>query len=175
MQNQKPRRRAYLDDFKPDASGNYVYCGKMLAFCGSETDRRRFRRRFGLCCAFMLAAEIAVGCLNPGELDNTMPVLIPYMLQVIFAAAFLWSGVRLVFADDPLRAYLHRQTVQRLPTLAVLLAVCAGATFLSALIVLIVQKSFDGAGIVYLLLQLAVCAAALFGRAHIRRAEWKES
>ena len=173
MQGQRPRRKAYLDDFKPDAAGHYVYCGTTLAFYGTNEERRRFRFCFGLCCAVILAAEIAAGCLNVGTLDNTMLVLIPYMLQIVFAAAFLWAGGRLVFAGDPLRAYVHRQTVQRLPILAVILAVCAGATCICAVIALILQKSANAASIVYLLLFFAVCAAALCARAAIRKVHWK--
>ena len=89
MQGQRPRRKAYLDDFKPDAAGHYVYCRTTLAFCGTTEERRRFRFCFGLCCAVILAAEIAAGCLNVGTLSAALVIALVFIVAGAILIALL--------------------------------------------------------------------------------------
>ncbi len=174
MTEKKPRGlRPWLDDIQLDGSGKYAYKGSHMKFSGDEAQRKRFLWRLGLPMAGAAVCTVAAGCLNVGDADNTMYVLIPYMIEVIAAVAFVWSSVRLLLGGSILRSYVFDQTVKRLPVLAVLLALGAAATLTGAAVFLILHQTIDAATAVYLLLHAAVCALSLFGFKALRKAKWE--
>lgn len=174
MAEKKPRGlRPWLDDIQLDGSGKYAYKGSHMKFSGDEAQRRRFLLSLGLCMGGAAVCTVAAGCLNVGDADNTMYVLIPYMIEVIAAVAFVWSSVRLLLGGSVLRSYVFDQTVKRLPVLAAVLAFGAAATLIGAAVFLILHKTVDVSIAVYLLLHAAVCALSLFGFQVLRKAKWE--
>ncbi len=174
MAEKKPRGfRPWLDDIRLEDNGKYAYKGSHMKFSGDETQRKRFLWRLGLSMGGAAVCTVAAGCLNVGDADNTMYVLIPYMIEVIAAVAFLWSAVRLLLGGNVLRSYVYDQTVKRLPVLAVVLAVGAAATLLGTAVFLILHKTIDVSTAVYLVLHTAVCALSLFGFQALRKAKWE--
>lgn len=174
MAEKKPRgRRPWLDDIRLEDSGKYAYKGSHMKFSGDEAQRRRFLLTLSLCMGGAVACTVAAGCLNVGDADNTMYVLIPYMIEVVAAVAFLWSSVRLLLGGSVLRSYVFDQTVKRLPVLAAVLAVGAAATLTGAAVFLILNKTIDASTAVYLALHAAVCALSLLGFKVLRKATWE--
>ena len=93
MAEKKPRGlRPWLDDIQLDGSGKYAYKGSHMKFAGDETQRKRFLLTLGLSMGGAAVCTVAAGCLNVSDADNTMYVLIPYMIEVIAAVAFVWSS-----------------------------------------------------------------------------------
>lgn len=174
MAERKPRgRRPWLDDFKLEDSGQYAYQGSHMKFSGDAQLRKRFLWRLGLSMGGAAACTVAAGCLNVGDADNTVYVLIPYMIEVIAAVAFVWSAVRLLLGGSILRSYVFDQTVKRLPVLAVALAVGAAATLIGAAVFLILRRTIGVSDAVYLTLHAAVLALSLLGLRVLRGAKWE--
>ena len=174
MAEKKPRgRRPWLDDMQLDDSGEYAYKGSHMRFAGDEAASRAYRLKLGALSAVLLALTVAAGCLDVGELDNTHYVLIPYMLEVVLTAAFVWSAVRLLLKGTLVRAYVFTQTARRLPVLAILIAASAAATAVAAAVHLILQRTIGVSTGVYLLLHAADCAAALVCFKVLRNVKWE--
>ena len=174
MAEKKPRGfRPWLDDIRLEDSGKYAYKGSHMKFSGDETQRKRFLWRLGLSMGGAAVCTVAAGCLNVGDADNTMYVLIPYMIEVIAAVAFVWSSVRLLLGGSVLRSYVFNQTVKRLPVLAAILALGAAATLVGAAVFLILHQTIDASTAVYIFLLAAVCALSLLGWKALRSAEWE--
>lgn len=174
MAEKKPRgRRPWLDDMQLDDSGEYAYKGSHMRFAGDEAASRAYRLKLGALSAVLLALTVAAGCLDVGELDNTHYVLIPYMLEVVLTAAFVWAAARLLLKGSLVRAYVFAQTARRLPVLAVLIALSAAATAVAAAVLLGMRKTIDAPCGIYLLLHAADCACALVTFFTLRKAKWE--
>ena len=107
----KLKHKEYLNDFKRQENGQYVYEGAFYAWNG---DRKKSLLRLWLIGLGMMASAVAGGCIPAAGMDNTFYVIIPFMLEVIFAASVLWALVRLTAAGDPMRGYLYEGTVEKL-------------------------------------------------------------
>ena len=174
MGEKKPRgRRPWLDEIKLEDSGQYAYKGSHMKFAGDDDAYRAFRLKLGVLASLLAAFAVAAGCLNVGELDNTYYVLIPYMLEVVLTAAFVWSAVRLLLKGTLVRAYVFTQTARRLPVLAILIAASAAATAVAAAVHLILQRTIGVSTGVYLLLHAADCAATLVCFKVLRNVKWE--
>jgi len=174
MAEKKPRgRRPWLDDIQLDGSGKYAYKGSHMKFSGDALQRKRYLWRLGVYMGGAAACTVAAGCLNVGDLDNTMYVLIPYMIEVIAAVAFVWSSCRLLLGGSVLRSYVYDQTVKRLPVLAVILFAGAAATLCGAAVFLILHKTIGVFTVLYLLLHAVVLTLSLLGFKVLREAKWE--
>ena len=174
MADKKPRgRRPWLDEIQLGGDGQYAYRGSHMKFSGDDSAFRRFRLTLGVCTALLAACAVAAGCLNVGTLDNTVWVLVPYMIEVICTAAFAWSAGRLLLQGSVVRGYIFKQTAQRLPVLAIVTAAAAVLTLGSAAVCSAIEKSWTVPVIVYLLLQAADCAVSLLGLKVLKQAAWE--
>ena len=174
MADKKPRgRRPWLDEIQLGGDGQYAYRGSHMKFGGDEAALRRFRLTTGVLTACLAVCVAATGCLNVGGLDNTVWVLVPYMLEVVFTAALAWSAVRLLLQGSVVRSYIFKQTSKRLPVLAVIDAAAAAITFGSAIVCSAIDSFWTAPVLVYLLLQAAVCALALLELKVLKRAAWE--
>lgn len=174
MADKKPRgRRPWLDEIQLSGDGQYAYRGSHMKFSGDDDAFRRFRGTLGSFTAVLVVCVAATGCLNVGKLDNTVWVLVPYMLEVVFTAALAWSAVRLLLQSSVVRSYIFQQTVKRLPVLAVIDASAAVLTFGSAIVLSAIEKSFPAPVIIYLLLQAAVCALSLLEWKALKQTTWE--
>ena len=174
MADKKPRgRRPWLDEIQLGGDGQYAYRGSHQKFSGDDEAFRCFRLTLGVAAALVAVCVVAAGCLNVGTLDNTVWVLVPYMLEVVLTAAFAWSAVRLLLQGSVVRSYIFKQTVKRLPVLAIVNAAAAVLTFGSAIVLTAIEKSWTTPVIVYLLLHAAVCALALLEWKLLKRAKWE--
>ncbi len=174
MADKKPRgRRPWLDEIQLGGDGQYAYRGSHMKFGGDEAALRRFRLTTSVLTACLAVCVAATGCLNVGKLDNTVWVLVPYMLEVVLTAALAWSAVRLLLQGSVVRSYIFKQTAKRLPVLAIIDAAAAAITFGSAIVYSAIDSFWTAPVVVYLLLQAAVCALALLALKVLKRAAWE--
>ena len=106
----RPFRRAYLNDFQADASGNYVYTGKCYAFLGDEREQKRYLLKAVLLEVLALFAAIFPECLSPVALSQNAFYLVPWLLELLFVLLAGWSLLRLFFHASELRAYVYEAT-----------------------------------------------------------------
>lgn len=174
MADRKPRgRRPWLDEIQLGGDGQYAYRGSHMKFSGGDEAFRRFRLTLGICAALLAVCAVGAGCLNVGTLDNTVWVLVPYMIEVVGTAAFVWSAVRLLLQGNVVRSYIFKQTVQRLPVLTIVTAAAAALTLICAAVCSAIEQSWTAPVIVYLLLQAADCAVSLLGLKVLKQTAWE--
>lgn len=167
-------RRDYLNDFRQNAAGEYLYTGEHYAFAEQGKSRRRFLTELWLLCGGALIAAVAAGCIPAAGMDSCFYVLIPYVVGLVAAVSLCWSLGRLTAGGDPLRAYVYQETVEKLPGRGALTAAAAGLTLIGAVIRLILF-GFEGeiwGSILFLALEAIILAASLLAGQWVRRQKW---
>ena len=115
------KHRSYLDDFQRDVNGEYQYRGAHYRYAGMM-EYRTLRRSLWLCCGFGTALVLAAGCLPGATAGAAWYVTLPTMLALAACGFLLWTLARWTKGGMTLRAYVHAQTVKRLPAEALLAA-----------------------------------------------------
>ncbi len=143
----RPYRRAYLNDFQKDAIGNYVYTGKLYAFCGDKKQKRTYVLRTLILWGIALASTVVPELFEPVEMSRSAFLLLPWLMQLIFIALTGWSLLRMTVHDDELREYVYKATVEKLPRRSMASAITSLLTLLFAVGILLVKQivpdSFD--------------------------------
>ena len=110
-EREKKKKRAYLDDFEKDLNGNYQYRGAHYRYAGEHPHSRV------LALLWLFCARAPVY------------LLLPYMAALVLALYAVVLLVRLTRGGARVRAYIHEQTAQKLPSLCRATAVlCAAAS-----------------------------------------------
>ena len=141
----RKKKRAYLDDFEKDLNGNYQYRGAHYHYKGTKSRGRALAWLWVLCGGATAYAPVWL--------------LLPYMAGLLAAGYAVYLLVRLTAAGEPLRAYIHEQTVLKLPGSCTLAAVLAGITAAAQLVQLAVSRQNLPARILFILLQAAAAGA----------------
>lgn len=161
----RKNKNAYLDDFEKDLNGNYQYRGAHYYYKGTQP---RGKALVGLwvLCGGGTACLLAAGFVHGATAHAPFWLLLPYMAGLLAGVYVLYLLVRLTAGGDPLRAYIHEQTAQKLP------GVCLAAAVLAALpaVAQLVQLALGGQNLAARLLfaALQTVAAAAFIRANKR-------
>ena len=161
----RKNKHAYLDDFEKDLNGNYQYRGAHYYYKGTQP---RGKALVGLwvLCGGGTACLLAAGFVHGATAHAPFWLLLPYMAGLLAGVYVLYLLVRLTAGGDPLRAYIHEQTAQKLP------GVCLAAAVLAALpaVAQLVQLALGGQNLAARLLfaALQTVAAAAFIRANKR-------
>ena len=172
---ERKKRRAYLDDFRKDASGEYRYEGDVYALDESTgLTKKGFVLRIALSLAAAVAAAAGQGLVPAPGMDNSPIVLIPYALSLIALLVLLWAEAGAVFAEYPMRKYKYERHVRTLPVRAIVFA-----SFEAAIIVCqTVHLAIYGAGgktaaaIAFYLFCVFGAAAALYAGHTAKRSRW---
>ena len=82
--------------------------------------------------------------------------------------------MRLTAAGEPLRAYIHEQTVLKLPGSCTLAAVLAGITAAAQLVQLAVSRQNLPARILFILLQAAAAGAFAMGNHQFKALKYEK-
>lgn len=168
----RKNKRAYLDDFARDLNGNYEYRGAYCHYTGSVPRRKRLARLWGLCAA---ASALAVGAgFVPGATARAaVYVSLPYMAALLAVVYSLWALVRMTAGGEPLRAYIHEQTVQKLPGRCLLAAVLCGVAAAGQLVSLVLA-GFSAARLIYLVMLAAAAGLFIAARDAVEKMEYKK-
>ena len=127
-EREKKKKRAYLDDFEKDLNGNYQYRGAHYRYAGGHPTAGCW-----LCCGCFCGGGAAL-TVGAGALPGPRPTHLctcccPYMAALVLALYAVVLLVRLTRGGARVRAYIHEQTAQKLPSLCRATAVlCAAAS-----------------------------------------------
>lgn len=116
-------RRSYLDDFQRDVNGEYHYTGAVLRYTGA-LPYPVLLRQLWLCAGAAAALALAAGCIPGATAHAPVWVTLPSMAALVAAGFAAWTLARWTKGGPSLRAYLHAQTVKRLPRQFAAAAVC---------------------------------------------------
>ena len=165
MMADRKNKHAYLDDFEKDLNGNYQYRGVHYYYKGTQP-RGKALAGLWVLCGGGTACLLAAGFVHGATAHAPFWLLLPYMAGLLAGVYVLYLLVRLTAGGDPLRAYIHEQTAQKLPGVCLAAAVLAALTAAAQL----VQLALGGQNLVARLLfaALQTVAAAAFIRASKR-------
>ncbi len=166
------KRRAYLDHFTKTASGEYVYAGGHYIFQNTGKSRKRALLELWLLGGGGAFAVLAGGCIPAPGVGNCAYVLIPYVASVIAVFSMLWAVGQLSLGGDPIREYIYRDSVEKLPRRAVITAVCTLLALVGEGIYLALHRQALAWGAVFLVLMALGAGAALWSRRTIKRLNW---
>lgn len=170
------KKRAYLDDFTQNVAGEYIYTGKIHAFCEEGTSRKKAMGILWLLTGAMAVLSVLSGCLPAAGMQNTFYVLIPYAGSLLSVVSVIWAMCRLSSEGEPVRDFIYKATVEQFKPRGTLAVVFTAATILAELLYLILNKGAGGmwpGTIVFLAAQAALLAAALFWRRRALGMHWK--
>ena len=165
MMADRKNKHAYLDDFEKDLNGNYQYRGAHYYYKGTQPRGKALAGLWVLCgggTACLLAADFVHGATAHAPFW----LLLPYMAGLLAGVYVLYLLVRLTAGGDPLRAYIHEQTAQKLPGVCLAAAVLAALTAAAQLVQLALGGQNLAARLLFAALQTV--AAAAFIRANKR-------
>lgn len=165
-------RRAYLDSYKKNEEGKYVYEGEVYTFKG-ENLRRELLRLWALCVALLLALA-AAGCSTAPGADSSAYVLLPYAANLATSLSVCWGMGRLTSGGNPIKAYVYEASVGQLPARAVGSALCSGAGLVGEGIYLFQNGTGGrtGACFLFLLLETAALILAMWIRKAVQDMKW---
>lgn len=165
MMADRKNKHAYLDDFEKDLNGNYQYRGAHYYYKGTQP---RGKALVGLwvLCGGGTACLLAAGFVHGATAHAPFWLLLPYMAGLLAGVYVLYLLVRLTAGGDPLRAYIHEQTAQKLPGVCLAAAVLAALTAAAQLVQLALGGQNLAARLLFAALQTV--AAAAFIRANKR-------
>lgn len=173
------KRREYLDDYKKDESGKYVYTGLLYTYADENgRSRKTVYALMWLFTVVLLAALVGGGLFKvPGMVDCPY-VLIPYAGAVIAALTMLWGMTSLSMAGHPLTKHDYETTVPKIPRRAYTAAVCSAITILGEIVFLIINGSggIPALNTVFYFVLIAAAGGSAFASAKLfSAASWKES
>ena len=165
MMADRKNKRAYLDDFEKDLNGNYQYRGAHYYYKGTQP-RGKALAGLWVLCGGGTACLLAAGFVHGATAHAPFWLLLPYMAGLLAGVYVLYLLVRLTAGGDPLRAYIHEQTAQKLPGVCLAAAVLAALTAAAQLVQLALGGQNLAARLLFAALQTV--AAAAFIRASKR-------
>lgn len=165
MMADRKNKHAYLDDFEKDLNGNYQYRGAHYYYKGTQP-RGKALAGLWVLCGGGTACLLAAGFVHGATAHAPFWLLLPYMAGLLAGVYVLYLLVRLTAGGDPLRAYIHEQTVQKLPGVCLAAAVLAALTAAAQLVQLALGGQNLAARLLFAALQTV--AAAAFIRANKR-------
>ncbi len=161
----RKNKHAYLDDFEKDLNGNYQYRGAHYYYKGTQP-RGKALAGLWVLCGGGTACLLAAGFVHGATAHAPFWLLLPYMAGLLAGVYALYLLVRLTAGGDPLRAYIHEQTAQKLPGVCLAAAVLAALTAAAQLVQLALGGQNLAARLLFAALQTV--AAAAFIRANKR-------
>lgn len=165
MMADRKNKHAYLDDFEKDLNGNYQYRGAHYYYKGTQP-RGKALAGLWVLCGGGTACLLAAGFVHGATAHAPFWLLLPYMAGLLAGVYALYLLVRLTAGGDPLRAYIHEQTAQKLPGVCLAAAVLAALTAAAQLVQLALGGQNLAARLLFAALQTV--AAAAFIRANKR-------
>lgn len=157
----RKNKHAYLDDFEKDLNGNYQYRGAHYYYKGMQP-RGKALAGLWVLCGGGTACLLAAGFVHGATAHAPFWLLLPYMAGLLAGVYVLYLLVRLTAGGDPLRAYIHEQTAQKLPGVCLAAAVLAALTAAAQLVQLALGGQNLAARLLFAALQ-TVAAAAFIG------------
>ncbi len=176
MAQKKDRRKAYLNAYRQNENGTYVYCGNLHTYQGDAKSLRLLKTELGICGAALFALLLAAGFLQTSGVGRCMYVMLPYAAALCGSISVCWGIFRFCTGPASLPAHICEAFLKKLPGHALFTACCC----IISLAGLILYLAFNGlpaasGGFFFFpLLNAAALTAALRIRFLVRSTEWKE-
>ena len=166
------KRWGYLNDYKKNAAGEYVYTGRVYAL----GDGKRYRAALSALAFGAAAVAVGSGCINAAGLSNTFYVILPYIGEIAAVFVLCWNTVRLLTAGQQIKAHVRDALEKYLPPAALALIVCSAAGLIASPVFLILNGT-EGKPFLcglYLFLKAVNVVLGLFARRHVKALSWTE-
>ncbi len=174
MTQKKDRRNAYLNNYRPDENGTYVYQGDLYTFRGDPRSLRRLKIRLAVLSSLLLFSLLAAGLLPFPGISRCIYIMLPYAAALCGGVSVCWGVARFCAGPASLTEHAHEAAARSLPDRAIF-TVCCCTACLIGLILYLIQNGLSAATFGYLVFPLlhgAALAAALRIRALLLSAEW---
>lgn len=174
--NNKKNRRAYLNDFQKDETGAYVYRGIVYDYEGSAQDLRFLKIRLGILGALTLIMLLWAGLIRVPGTDHCIYVLLPYVSALCGSVSVCWAVGCLCISGISIRAYLFRESIEKLPARCIFTACCSAVALLGEPVYILTNgmEIRDSGCILFLILQSIAITSALLLRSRIMRTRWRQ-
>ena len=172
----KKGRKAYLNDIRPNLSGEYVYTGAHLNFVPEKMSYRRAASAMAVYALLSLAAFAAAGFVRAGGMGNCFYVLIPYMAEAVAVFTLLLAVYKALTRGSRLRDYEYESSVVKMPVRALLSSVFAAVGLVCIFLFVILNGADGSAGeLAFLLFSKAVAIVSpLLMRRFMRSLRWEK-
>lgn len=121
-------RRAYLEDFHQNVAGEYIYTGQTHAW---KAPRGKTLLKLWLCAIAAIGAAVAAGCVPNTGMERRVWALIPYVLMLISSGVQGWLLYKLTDGGNPVRDYVWKASVPRLPAVGIVTCILALASIMT--------------------------------------------
>lgn len=170
-------KRAYLDDFHRDLSGNYNYDGPLYSYIQTEGAKTRKQHLIYLwvLSAGTTVAALVMGFLMVPGLNRCAYVILPYALCLMASFSVCWALWQMTTYGEKLREYVYEASVEKLP-FRTLLTLIGSAAFLVGETVYLILNGAGGYGIfavIGYIIMAAITAAMALSLKEQRGAQWK--
>lgn len=169
----RKNKHAYLDDFEKDLNGNYQYRGAHYYYKGTQP-RGKALAGLWVLCGGGAACLLAAGFVHGATAHAPFWLLLPYMAGLLAGGYVLYLLVRLTAGGDPLRAYIHEQTAQKLPGVCLAAAVLAALTAAAQLVQLALGGQNLAARLLFAALQAVAAAAFIWASKRFKALKYEK-
>ena len=169
-------RRAYLNDFKLDEQGKYVYRGKMMGYEAEKISYGAYLRMITISVIGMLLFTVGAECLPAVSLSRFGLTVIPWLGQMAAVFVTAYGAFKILTGRNPMRSYVYRSSVEKMDgRLAVSMMFSFFTAFEETIYILV--KGCAGE-VLYTVLR-PVCSLicgciALFLRSRLKECAWGE-
>lgn len=172
--NKKKNRRAYLNDFKKDGTGAYVYCGAVYDYEGSEKSLRSLKLRLSALGVLALIMLLWAGFIRVPGMEHSIYVLLPYAAALCGCVSVCWALGRLLSGGISLRAYLYEESIEKLPVRCIFTAFCSIIALAGELAYILINGIgiLHGGCIPFLIQQVSCITSMLLLRSDVMRTKW---
>ena len=172
--NKTNNRRAYLNDFRKDETGTYVYCGAVYDYEGSGKSLRSLKLLLCALGALTLAALLVSGLIQVPGMDHSIYIILPYAAALCGSVSVCWALGQLCIGGVSLREYLYRESIEKLPIRCVFTACCSAAALLGEPVYILINgtENMNGGCILFLIQQSIAIASMLLLRSRILQTKW---
>lgn len=144
----KKNKRAYLDDFVQNDSGQYEYKGTIYKIV-SEFDKNYLIYRIIILSACLVGA----GFVPFSGSMHAFYIIMPFMVEIVVLALFIYAFIQFNGSKGEIREYIYKKSVERFKPCSSLIIGNIGLTF-ACTIVYSVFNGFEIWAIVYIALHV---------------------
>ena len=172
--SRKNNRRAYLNDFRKDETGAYVYYGAVYDYEGSEKSLRSLKLRLSVLGIVTLIMLLWAGFIRVPGMEHSIYVLLPYAAALCGSISVCWALGRLLSGNVSLRAYLYEESIGKLPVRCIFTACCSIAALAGELAYIYINGIgiLHGGCIPFLIQQISCITSMLLLRSDVMRTRW---
>lgn len=138
----KQKRWEYLNDYKKDQSGKYVYCGNQYSYADEETKKNKIRA-FIVFDTLLFCTVIGSGCINAAGMNNSFYVIIPYIGEVAALFMLVWNSVKILKEGGKIKEHNLISAEKYVPFAALMIMIFACIGLICS-VVFVALNGFEG-------------------------------